>query len=351
MTARAQQRTGRGLGILIPALLAAASGCVTHKQEVIIPAPPPVPRELDKVAHPPYVIEPPDILQIDLVAAVPTARSKLRPNDVIGVVVTNALPNAPITGSYTLGADGTVDLGPPYGAVKVVDLTTTEARTEIETFLTAQLKTPKVTVSLIQTRASQQVRGPHLVRSDGTIGLGTYGSVSVLSMTVQEAKRAIEKHLKDDFDNPEVSVEVVGYNSKIYYVVFDYGGAGQQVVRLPITGNETVLDGIGQLYGLPTVADAHRIILSRPGPGDCPPQVFPVDWVGITERGDTRTNYQILPGDRVVVKAYPVVETDVRLARIISPIERILGVTLLGSSTVNSIRTNPNRNGNNSSVP
>jgi len=38
---------------------------------------------------------------------------------------------------------------------------------------------------------------------------------------------------------------------------------------------------------------------------------------------------------------------DRNLSKILSPIERILGVTLLGSSTVNSIRINPNLGGNN----
>lgn len=343
MAARTWSNAARGLGAL-GLVVAAVSGCATQTPVL---TPPPVPRELDKVSHPPYVIEPPDILQVDLVAAVPTARSKLRPFDVVGVVVANTLPTAPISATFTIGADGTIDLGPPYGAIKVVDLTTSEAREVIEKFLTAQLKQPKASVTLVQTRAAQQIRGPHLVRADGTVGLGTYGSVAVVGMTVAEAKRAIEAHLQPAFDNPEVSLDVIGYNSKIYYVVFDYGGAGQQVLRLPITGNETVLDGIGQVSGLPTVADARRICLSRPGPGNCPPQVFPVDWQGIIERGDTRTNYQILPGDRVLVKAYPLVESDVKLARVIAPIERLLGVTLLGSSTVNSIRTDPNRNGNN----
>jgi hypothetical protein len=44
------------------------------------------------------------------------------------------------------------------------------------------------------------------------------------------------------------------------------------------------------------------------------------------------------------VKAYPLVETDVTMARVISPIERLFGITLLGSSTVNSIRTNGKTN-------
>ncbi len=311
------------------------------------PAPVPsldLPRELQKVTQPAYVIEPPDLLEIDLLAAVPKPPYHIHPLDVIGVVVPDALPDAPIAGTYSVDPSGSIYLGPQYGSVTVAGMTIEEARdaTQKHLITAAGLKKPTVSLSLVQTRASQQVRGAHLVKGDGTVGLGLYGSVYVVGMTLPEAKLAIENHLKAYIQDPEVSLEIVGYNSKIFYVVFDYGGAGQQIQRLPLTGNETVLDGIGQTAGLPTIADAKKIWISRPQPGDCPPQMLPVDWKAITEQGDTRTNYQLLAGDRVIVKAYTLVEVDTKLARIIAPIERLLGVVLLGSSTVNEIRTDPN---------
>ncbi len=302
--------------------------------------PAPVPRELQKVSHPRYIIEPPDILQIDLVNAVPKSPYKIRPLDVVGVVVSNALPGGTVSGPFSVGPDGTIDLGAPYGSVSVTGLTLEDARKAVIKAISRELKDPVVTVSLVQARGSQQIRGLHIVRADGVIGLGSFGEVSVVGLTIAQAKEAFETHLSKYFQDPEVALDVVGYNSKVYYVVFEYGGAGQQVVRLPATGNETVLDGIAQVNGLPTVADPKRICLSRPGPEGCAPQMMPIDWRAIIQDGDTRTNYQILPGDRILVKAYPLVETDVRLARVISPIERLFGITLLGSSTVNSIRTN-----------
>ena len=74
-----------------------------------------------------------------------------------------------------------------------------------------------------------------------------------------------------------------------------------------------------------------------PHPGQ-PWQILPVDWIGITQHGVTWTNYQVMPGDRIYVKAQRLVTIDRNLARIISPIERIFGITLLGSSTVNQIK-------------
>jgi polysaccharide export outer membrane protein len=60
-----------------------------------------------------------------------------------------------------------------------------------------------------------------------------------------------------------------------------------------------------------------------------------------------RTNYQVMPNDRIYVKAQKLVTIDTAMARFLSPIERIFGITLLGSSTVNSIRTNGQNSNNN----
>ena len=72
------------------------------------------------------------------------------------------------------------------------------------------------------------------------ITLGGYGSVSVVGMTVEQAKTAIEWRLSQLLEEPEVSVKVYSYNSKVYYVITQGAGLGDQVVRLPVMGNETV---------------------------------------------------------------------------------------------------------------
>src|SRR5438270_577635 len=81
---------------------------------------------------------------------------------------------------------------------------------------------------LAEYRGQQQVRGEHLVRPDGTVGLGTYGEVHLAGFTLLEAKAAIEAHLSQFIQKPEISLDVAGYNSKVYFVVFDQGGFGMQ---------------------------------------------------------------------------------------------------------------------------
>ena len=61
----------------------------------------------------------------------------------------------------------------------------------------------------------------------------------------------------------EMQVDVLSYNSKYYYVITDGGGYGQQVYPFLVTGNETVLDALAKVNGLPAVADKRKIWVAR----------------------------------------------------------------------------------------
>lgn len=196
-------------------------------------------------------------------------------------------------------------------------------------------------VEAIPSLPDQPIGGQHLVRPDGSIGLGIYGSVFVAGLTLDEAKDVIQEHLSQRIkkEKLQVSVDVFAYNSKVYYVITDGGGYGEQVYSFPITGNETVLDAISRINGLPAVASKKRIWLARRVPGeDCEDQELPVNWCAITQRGIAATNYQVLPGDRVYVHSDCMIRYDSWLAKLFSPFERIFGITLLGSETISSIK-------------
>ena len=324
-----------------------AGGCVHGPQHcscgstaglLCDPASSDIPRELAKGSLPPYVIEPPDILLVDALRVIPQPPYRIEPLDILVLRVLGVPETAPIQGLFSVDPDGTVQLGLEYGTVRLAGLTLEEARAAIEQRLRAVgLKEPRAQVSLYQSRAVQQIRGEHLVRPDGTISLGLYGSAYVTGMTIPEAKAAIQSQLARYLVQPEVSVDVLAYNSKVFYVVTDGGGFGQQVVRLAATGNETVLDAISQVNGLSAVASQRHIWVARPAPArTCGDQILPVDWKAIVECGRTETNYQVLPGDRIYVKADALITTDNWLTKIITPIERLFGVTLLGNETVRS---------------
>lgn len=336
----------RRLTLIAAGLLAASgpTGCVHMSPPVVIPAPPDVPRELSKAALASYIVEPPDILEIDALRLVPKGPYKIEPFDTLLLRVTNTFPDEPIDGPYQVDADGTIDIGLTYGGkIRIADLTMEQARTAIEQQLAKHIKGHRVVLAVQSSRAIQQVRGQHLVRPDGTIGLGVYGAVKVVGMTIAEVKAAVEEYLSRDFLRPEVSVDVVAFNSKLYYVILEGAAGGPQVFRMPVTGNETVLDAIAQVNGMLPVSNKQEICLARPSPMDAAgDQVYPVDWEGLATRGRTATNYQLLPGDRVYINCDPLIAFDTRLALVLAPIERVLGVTLLGHSTIRALkRTDP----------
>jgi protein involved in polysaccharide export with SLBB domain len=153
-------------------------------------------------------------------------------------------------------------------------------------------------------RAGQEINGNHLVRPDGTVGLGAYGCVPVAGLTAEAIKARVESHLSRWFDRPRVCVKVTAYNSRFYYVIIDGGGYGQQVLAFPATGNETVLDAIGQANGPASpLAFIRDIQVARPAVGGKgPEQIRPVDWTAITRDADPATNYPLQAGDRVIVR-------------------------------------------------
>lgn len=329
---------------LLPLLaaVAMAGGCRTPDRTKCEPIPL-LPRELDKVTLPAYRVEPPDILIIEALKGAPKPPYLIEVLDVLYVQLDKDFPNTPLTGLYNVDPSGSVDLGLAYGGtVQVSGQSLEQAKATIEQHLVNRVKitNPQIVVTLAQSRAPQRISGPHLVRQDGTVSLGRYGDVMVAGMTLPDVKRAIEAQLSNFLQDVEVTVDVQNYNSKKFYVILDGGGSGQQVITFPITGNDTVLDAISQANGLTPVSSADRIWVARPAPVGSQHQILPVDWKGISISADTKTNYQLMPGDRVYVAAQPLVKFDNMLGKIFAPVERIFGITLLGTGTVRQLEGN-----------
>jgi polysaccharide export outer membrane protein len=142
-----------------------------------------------------------------------------------------------------------------------------------------------------------------VVQPDGVIDLDFFGDLYVAGLTLDEVEEKLnarftaEAMRQDVRGQVQASVRLVdGRNSKRYYVLGTVSNQG----TFPMTGNETVLDGILQA-GLKSNSLPEKASLVRPHPAGGPDQVFAIDWCGITQRGDTTTNYQLLPGDRIIV--------------------------------------------------
>ncbi len=183
-------------------------------------------------------------------------------------------------------------------------------------------------VEVLEALPGRPISGERLVRPDGTITLGFYGDLHVAGLTLPEVKEKIVLHLRkhiDDFqlglldldedqnpridkatgkrkmiepkDTDRVFVDITAYNSRNYYVEGDVYIVG----RLPYTGGETVLDVLHFAGGVMPSADRSKIRLIRSYPKGSPVQVLPIDYEEITMGTDSSTNYQMMPGDRLVV--------------------------------------------------
>jgi polysaccharide export outer membrane protein len=297
------------------------------------------PREVEKVSLPAYIVEPPDILAIEMLKMIPLPPYRIDVYDVLQIRASFTIPDQPIDNFYIVEAEGVVNLGPAYGSVRVVGMTIDEATDAMRRKLSEVLRNPEISVQLARTAGTQPVTGQYLVGPDGTINLRSYGVVYVSGKTLTEIKIALQKHLAQFFDSPEVSIDVLGYNSKVYYVISDGAGMGDNVRRIPVTGNETVLDAVASVGGLSQLS-SKEVWVARPAPGDygCE-QILPVDYAAITRGGSAATNYQIMPGDRVFIAEDNLIGLNNWMGKVIGPIERLLGVSSLGASTTRGFQT------------
>jgi len=120
----------------------------------------------------------------------------------------------------------------------------------------------------------------------------------------KRARREFERRLDEQLKQNRVSVRMTNWESKKIYVLGDVNSPGS----FQYIGNETVLDAIIEGGGLGNKANRHNIIVSRPSTcGGCR-TVMKVCYDQIVQLGDTSTNYQLLPGDRVFVPSMTFVD-------------------------------------------
>ncbi len=144
----------------------------------------------------------------------------------------------------------------------------------------------------------------YVVQGDGFVDLGLPGEVYVYGLTLAEAEERIAVQLNDKARdlNPQskekyrASVRLANNQSKYYYVLGTVTNPG----KFKAGGNDTVLDAIVQA-GLKSNSLPEKAYMVRPHALGGQDQVYKIDWFGIKDRGDTLTNYQLFPGDRVVV--------------------------------------------------
>lgn len=136
------------------------------------------------------------------------------------------------------------------------------------------------------------------VLPDGVIELGEYGRPTVAGKTVPVIEAEVRQLVKakEKKDVP-LTVRLIGRQSKVFYVLGEVNAPGS----FPLSGRETVLDGLMAAGGLTRAAAERKIILVRPTHPEGCREVMPVCYPQIVQLGDSSTNFQLRPGDRIFV--------------------------------------------------
>jgi protein involved in polysaccharide export with SLBB domain len=137
-----------------------------------------------------------------------------------------------------------------------------------------------------------------LVQPDGTIDLGQYGRPVVAGKPLAEVESIVRAQVKGKDGKPvPVTVRLISRPGEVFFVLGEVNAPG----AFPITGHDTVLSAITQAGGPTRRASLQSVIMSRPTVPEGCRLVYPVCYKNIVQLGDTTTNYQLRPGDRVFV--------------------------------------------------
>src|SRR5262245_20755655 len=162
----------RRAGWLMTLLLCASCGCQTVRTPEEKIANSPIPREFHKVSMPDYIVEPPDLVMVE---------------------VLEALPGRPISGERLVRPDGKICLR-FYGDVYVAGLTIPEVKEKIILHLRKYI-------------------------NDETLGLLESDEETGEPKLDPQTGKPIP--IKDLRDSDRIFVDVTAYNSKNYYVLGD----------------------------------------------------------------------------------------------------------------------------------
>ena len=123
--------------------------------------------------------------------------------------------------------------------------------------------------------------------------------LSLSSIEDEESRVALERRIVDAVLSNEISVRLVTWDSKKIYVLGEVNSPGS----FDYNGTHTVLDALIEAGGITSGANEHKILVARPTTCNSCRIVMTVCYDQIVQLGDTTSNYQLQPGDRVFVPA------------------------------------------------
>lgn len=152
------------------------------------------------------------------------------------------------------------------------------------------------------------------IQPDGKISLRLLGEVKIVDMTAKEVAAKLEVLLSRYYVEPKVAVEIIGYNSKKYYV------HGQALTGArPYTGRDTLVDVV-LASNVDYLSWTSKVKVVRPSHGETPVRELHVDVKNMLRKGDWSQNILLEPDDVVYIPPTPLAWVGQRFREVLYPV-------------------------------
>ena len=157
-----------------------------------------------------------------------------------------------------------------------------------------------------------ELSGQFVVNSEGKIQYEFIGDVAIAGKTKDEIKNLLTDLVSTYVLTPDITLKIIGYNSKVVYVIGEVGSPGKIFMRGDtITIHEALVQA-----GLPLLSAATRKCRLITPAGDGNAATKYVDIFKLLYEGDLRENLVMEPGDTLYIPATVLAKA----MRVISPV-------------------------------
>ena len=168
--------------------------------------------------------------------------------------------------------------------------------------------------------------GAFIVGYDGRIQYNYLGDIPVAGLSKYELQQVLEKLLAEYVRVPVVNVTIVGYNSKVVYVVGEVNRPGKFIMR----GDMIKLREAILAAGLPTTRAAlGRVHVIKPDLSN--PRIRVINLTRILYKGQLKDDVDLAAGEIVVVPSTVLSKVNDFLSAILSPVTRAASVAALAA--------------------
>lgn len=157
------------------------------------------------------------------------------------------------------------------------------------------------------------------IQPDGKINMRLLGEVKVAGMTAKEIAAKLEVLLSKYYVDPKVSVRVLNYASKKYYVCGQVSAPGPK----PYTGHDTLLDAVLK-SGITFLSWTSRVKVIRPAHDDTPVRNLEVNVDDMIKKGTWTQNVLLEPDDVVYVPPTPIAWLGQRVQEALFPVSPVV---------------------------